>query len=152
LFPGFENSTSLEELALTVTDVDAATISFDDARYSGGAPRLYVAQNGVIGTLTGQNLVAEWGTGEFEINPGRKTRVRAVWPDTDAVNGITVTLRQQQRRGDVGQTKSGSNLQKSGRIPLQSNGRYFNMTLKIDDPDWTYAQSVEFEQSMGALR
>jgi len=152
LFPGFENSITLEALAAVETDLDAATISFDDPRYSGGAPRLYVVQDGKIGTLTGPNMVAEMVTGEFEINPERRTRARAVWPDTDANSGLRVALLMKQRRGGAGTVKVGSNLQTSGRIPLQANGRYCNMTVRIEDPSWTYIQGVEFEQRAGGVR
>lgn len=152
LFAGFENSITLEQLAVDVPDLDAATISFDDPRYSGGAPRFYVVQNGQVGTMTGPNLPALIEMEDIEPNQGRRTRVRAVWPDIDADAGVTVTLRQRQRRGDAGMDKVGSNLQASGRIALEANGRYFDMKVEIDDPDWTYAQGIELEQSAGAIR
>jgi hypothetical protein len=152
IFAGFENSTDLETLAATVTDLDAATISFDDPRYSGGAPRLYAVQNGEVGNFAGANMTARFVTGEVEPSKGRKTRVRAVWPDTDATGGVTVKLNAQQRRGDTGTLKTASVMQPSGRMALQANGRYFECTMQIADSDWSYVQGFEFEANAGAVR
>lgn len=152
IFAGFENSIGLEEYAALYSNIDTAPFSLDDPRFRGGAPRLYVVQGGKVGTLTGANLRATFRTGDVEPNPGRRTRVRAVWPDTDATAGITISLTQQQQRGNPGITRTSGALQESGRMPLQANGRYFECTITIDDPAWSYVQGFEFEQNVGALR
>ena len=152
IFAGFENSTDIDTLGATVTDIDAVTIDIDDPSYSGGAPRLYAVQNGEIGNFTGANMIPKFVTGEVEPYPGRKTRVRAVWPDTDATAGVTVTLKVQQRRGDTGALKTASVMQPSGRMALQANGRYFECTVEINDNDWSYVQGFEFEANAGAVR
>ena len=152
LFAGFENSTDLDSLAAIYPDLDAMPISLDDPRWSGGAPRFYVVQNGQIGVLVGANMVARITTGEFPPNGVRTTRMRAVWPDTDAITGVTCQVTQAQRRGDRGQDRAASNMQASGRIPIQANGKYLTFDWTIDNPDWTYIDGFEIEQSAGGLR
>lgn len=151
-FSGFENSTDLDSLTATYPDLDAMPYTLDDPRFSGGAPRFYVVQDGQIGTLSGANMVATLESGEFAPSKNNTTRLRAVWPETDATAGITVTVRQSQRRGDGGQLRTGSNLQASGRIPLQANGKFFALKVEIDDPSWTYIDALTLEANAGGLR
>lgn len=152
IFAGFENSTDLDALAVLYPDLDAMPYTLDDPRWSGGAPRLYVVQNGQVGSLTGANMAAEMVGGEFAPSKNNLTRLRAVWPETDAIAGITVTVTQKQRKGDGGQVKSASNLQTSGRIPLQARGKFMSFKVAIDDPDWTYIDALTLEASAGGLR
>lgn len=152
LFAGFENSTDLDSLDALYPDLDAMPYTLDDPRFSGGAPRLYVVQDGEIGTLTGDKLVADIETGEAAPFDGKVTRLRAIWPETDAVAGVTVSVNQAQRRGDTGQVRSASNMQASGRMPLQANGKYMTVRVEIDDQDWSYIEGFVFEASPGGLR
>lgn len=152
IFAGFENSTDLDTLAGTYPDLDAMPYTLDDPRWSGGAPRLYIVQDGQVGTLTGGNLVASFQTGDLEPAQGRNYRTRAMWPETDAIAGVTFSIREKQRRGDGGAVRTGSNMQTSGRIPLRANGKYYEMTVAINDPDWTYIDAVTFEGNAGGIR
>jgi hypothetical protein len=79
-------------------------------------------------------------------------RFRAIWPDTDAVAGITATVRTAQRQGDTVETRTGANLQASGRIPLQHRGKFVNVGVSIADNDWSYINGAVIEASAGALR
>lgn len=151
IFSGFENSLTLEEVAAIYTNLDTMTLSLDDPRFSGGAPRLYFVQGGEVGVMGGANLPARFTIGEAMIGP-KNWRNRAVWPETDASDGITVTLTEKQRLGDAGVARTGSNLQASGRIPLRANGKYFVADIRVDDPDWTYFNAIELEGSPGGLR
>lgn len=152
LFPGFENSTDLDALAALYPDLDAMPFSLDDPRFSGGAPKLYLVQNGQIGVLTGPNMVARITTGEFVPSGGRTTRLRALWPETDAIAGISCVVTESQRRGDGGKLRTGGNLQASGRIPLQANGKYMAFDWTINNPDWSYIDGFVMEAGAGGLR
>lgn len=152
VFSGFLNSTDMDTLALTYSDLDAMTISLDDPRWTGGAPRFYVVQNGEVGVLTGFNLPALLTSGQFAPSGNQTTRLRAIWPETDATAGITVSVQQSQRRGDTGSTRTGSSLQASGRIPVQAKGKFYALSVAIDDPDWTYIDALTLEMSAGGLR
>lgn len=152
-FPGFENSTDLDTLAATYPDLDAMTISLDDPRWSGGAPRFYIVQDGELGALAaGTNMTARITTGEFAPSDTRITRLRALWPSTDATAGVSCTITQAPRRGDTGTTRTGGDMQASGRIPLRSNGKFMVFDWTIDDDDWTYIDGFEMEASAGGFR
>lgn len=153
IFSGFENSQTLEEVSTANPDLDAMTLSLDDPRFRGGAPTLYIVQNGVLGVLAGATLLtAEFETAQFPMFGARGARFRAIWPDTDAVAGITATVRTAQRQGDTITTRTGTSLQASGRIPLQHRGKFVNIGLTIADNDWSYANGVVIEASPGAMR
>ena len=153
VFAGFENSQTLEQVSTANPDIDAMTISLDDPRFKGGAPTLYVVQSGVLGVLASPTLLtADMETAQFPMFGPRGARVRAVWPDTDAVAGITATVRTAQRQGDAVQTLTGTNLQASGRIPLQHRGKFLNVGVRIADNDWSYINGAVIEADAGAMR
>lgn len=152
IFAGFENSQTLEEVSVDYPDLDAMPYSLDDPRFQGGAPRLYVVQSGQVGVLAGANLIPTFKTAQFAAYGDNLGRVRAVWPDTDATEGVTVTVEAVQRRGDAPRVVSGSNMQDSGRIPLQTRGKYVTVAVRIDNPDWSYCNGVMIEASRGGMR
>ena len=152
IFSGFENSVDLDTLSGLYSDLDAMPYTLDDPRWSGGAPRLYVVQDGEVGTLTGVNMPATFEGGRFMPNDGLVTRLRAVWPETDATDGIAVKVTQAQRRGDPGNVRTGSNMQASGRIPLQARGKWMALNVSIDGPNWDYIDALVLEQSAGGMR
>lgn len=152
IFAGFENSQTLEEIAATYTNLDTMPFSLDDPRFSGGAPRLYFVQSGQVGTLGGPNLIARFETGNIGFEQGRTWRNRAIWPETDAIEGITITMREKQRLGDVGVVRSAGAMQDSGRMALRANGKTFIMSIAVNSPDWTYFNAVEFEGELGGKR
>jgi hypothetical protein len=153
IFAGFENSQSLEEVAVTYPDLDAMGPSLDDPRFKGGAPSLYVVSGGVLGVLAGTTLLqAEFETAQFPLFGAQGARIRALWPDTDATAGVTVTVKASQRQGDLPVTRVSSNLQASGRIPLQHRGKFLSMGLQIANNDWSYINGMVIEADAGAMR
>lgn len=152
LFPGFETSISLDELSNLYPELDRMPFSLDDPRFSGGSPRMYFVQNGKVGALGGAMLPAEFQTGQFAPADPKKLRIAAIWPETDATIGMTVTINGVQRRGDEDATRITSALQDSGRMPVQMNARYVTVNIKIADPDWTYIDGFEIEGSPGGDR
>ena len=153
VFSGFENSQSLEEVSVTYPNIDTMPFSLDDPRFKGGAPSLYVVQGGAVGVLASPTLLAaDLETAQFPLFGMQGARMRAVWPDTDATAGITVSVRTAQRQGDPPVTRTGSSLQSSGRIPLQHRGKFLNMRVQIANNDWTYANGVVLEADPGAMR
>lgn len=151
-FSGFENSIDLDTLAGLYSDLDAMPYTLDDPRWSGGAPRMYFVQDNEVGTLTGVNMVARFVSGRFMVNDNLNTRLRAVWPEGDATSGITVKVAQAQRRGDPGLYRTGSNMQASGRMPLQARGKWMAFDVTVNNPNWTYMDALLLEQSAGGVR
>jgi len=152
IFAGFENSQTLEEVAVTYPDIDAMPFSLDDPRFRGGAPRLYVVQGGEVGVLGGANLPATLKTAQFPPYGDAVARLRAVWPDTDATDGMTATVEVVQRRGDMPAVRASSALQESGRMPLLARGKNMTVQLRIDSSDWSYANGLTLEADPGGLR
>lgn len=152
IFSGFENSQTLEEVSATYPNIDTMPFSLDDPRFQGGSPRLYVVQSGQVGVLSAANLPAAFKTGQFAPYGDSVARLRAVWPDTDAVSGVTVTVEASQRRGDAQRTEVSGDMQESGRVPLQSRGKHMTVAVQIDNPSWSYCNGVTLEASRGGLR
>jgi hypothetical protein len=151
---GFTTSTGLETLAVTHTDLDAMTISLDDARWSGGHPRLYFFDaERKIGTLTGDTLAAQFKMAFAELITGQRATVSAVRPITDATEGVTVILDARARLGDAQNTVSHGTILPSGVIPIRSSGRYHAPTLQFDaGTEWSYARGLEIECQPGGTR
>ena len=151
LFAGFENSTDLDSLTATYPDLDAMPFTLDDPRWSGGAPRFYLVQEGQVGTLGGGNLTASFTAENVQLGK-HNVRIHGAWPETDATAGVVLSITEKQRRGDGGRVRSGSNMQTSGRIPIRVNGKFLDVTMTVNNPDWTYIEGVTFEATAGGVR
>lgn len=151
ILAGFDTSITLENMAVTETDLDAMTVSLDDARWSGGDPRLYLFnEDDEGGTLTGDNLQAVFELPLVEIVPGKRSRIRNVVPVCDAVSGLTVELAVRQRFGDAASTVTATNLLANGHMPIRAAGRHVAPKLTIAaGVDWTFAYGLELELSAG---
>ncbi len=153
IFPGFTSSTDLDTLAVTYPDPDAMTISLDDPRWAGGNPRLYVVQGGVVGTFNGATLAATLEFSFAELVQGRTTRIRAIRPVTDCLDGQTITVDHRARLGDDPAIKTASSLRDSGIMPIRATGRYSKPKWSFAaGSEWTYAQGLEFEYEAGGER
>lgn len=150
IFPGYTNSTSLEALAVSSPNIDALTISLDDARWEGGAPRLYAVRDRQIGSLTGATLKAEFQGSFMQLAGNGVCRVRSLRPITDATAGHSMTLNMRSRMGDDGRSVNASSIRDSGVMPIRCSGRYTQPYWSIDaEQAWTFAQGfeVDFEQA-----
>jgi hypothetical protein len=152
IFAGFENSQTLEEVSVEFPNIDTMPFSLDDPRFRGGAPTLYIVQDGKVGVLAGDNLPAELETAQFPVFGERGGRLRAIWPDTDAISGVTVRASMSQRQGDLPLTRSAGNMQASGRIPLQGRGKQAKIGVQINAPDWNFINGVTLEVTPGGVR
>ena len=153
VFSGFTSSTDLETLAVTYPDLDAMTISLDDPRWSGGAPRLYAVSAGIVGTFTGASLTAEFEFSFAELAKGRYARISSVRPVGDAVTGLTLTLDARARLGDAANVRTSTDLRASGVLPLRTSGRYVKPDLMIAAGTvWGYMNALDFEYEAGGER
>ena len=155
LFPGFTTSISLDDFAsIGITNLDAATISLDDPRYSGGNPRLYMVSNdNKVGTLTGPNIAASFVSSNYELIPGLQSRVRGIRPVWAGQSGITLGVTARARLGDTGTSKTTDNYRSTGIMPIRAKGRRHSFTIDIDaGTSWDYFQSLEVEFEKGGRR
>lgn len=148
LFPGFTTSISLDDFAtIGITNLDTATVSLDDPRYSGGNPRLYLVSIGdKVGTLTGSKLAAEIELGNNELIPGQQARLRGIRPIWAGQGGISLTVTGRARLGDTGTEKSTSTYRTTGMMPVRVKGRRHSVKINIAaGTDWDYIQGLEME-------
>lgn len=153
-FSGYETSLTLEEVSALYPDLDAMLLSLDDPSFSGGDPRLYfVDQAGQIGALSGPNLAADMRIGWVAPFDTQVAKVRAAWPVTDAVAGVTVTIDARQRVGDPEGPHAEAAMQASGRVPLRCRGRWLAMgQTHAAGSEWTYTKGLELEAEPGGVR
>jgi hypothetical protein len=158
IFPGFTTSFTTDDLAsLGFTDVDDVGLGellVDDARWSGGAPRLYFFDlERKAGTLTGDTLAADFELGYNELAPTRQARMRAIRPITDAISGMTARVNAKQRIGDPNDIFTTATLRPSGVMAVRSKGRYHKPQITVDaGTDWTYFQALDIEFEQGGIR
>lgn len=152
VFAGFTSSETLEAVSATYSNLDTMPYSLDDPRFSGGNPRLYAVQNGVIGTFAGSNLEAAFGLPFGEPTPGRRARVRSLRPIGD-MTAATATLDCRARIGDAPNVIAASSLRASGAMPVRAAGRYVKPRLTIPaGTTWSYAQGLELETEAAGER
>jgi hypothetical protein len=153
LMSGYTSSLTLEDVSALYSDLDATPYSLDSPRFSGGSPRLYVFDgDNKIATFTGDNLVVTITPAFFEPIKGRRARITAVRPITDATEGVTVTIDHRQRLGDNRVATSADSIRDSGIMPLRCSGKYVQPETVINDNDWSFINGFELEYSGGGIR
>lgn len=154
LFAGYESSVTLEELAVTYPDLDTMPYSLDDPRFQGGDPRLYVVTPAnEIGALSGPSLEASMALGWVAPAEPNIARVRAVWPISDAIEGVTVNMDARQQMGGGQDITIASYMQPSGRAPLRARGKYLAITVThAAGTLWSYSQGFDLEYEPGGAR
>ena len=153
-FAGYDSSETLESVAAVYTDIDTMPYSLDDPRFQGGDPRLFVVNvNDEIGALSGPSLKATLALGWIAPADPNVSRVRSVWPISDAADNVTVTIDARQQMGwPINVTVSGG-LQSSGRAALRCRGKYLAVTVEhAAGSSWSYSQGIDLEYEPGGLR
>jgi hypothetical protein len=147
LMSGYTSSESLEVVALKYPDIDTMPFSLDDTRFSGGTPRLYaVDATNALGTLTGDNLEARFRPALSEVSPGRRVKLRNLWPITDATTGIAIEVDHRQRRGDKENITNAMDIRTSGVMNVLCTGRYMRTVQTIAAGTvWSYTNGLTFE-------
>lgn len=153
IFSGYTSSIGLEALAVLYPDLDAMSISLDDARFAGGTPRLFGVAAEELCTFTGGTLAAVLEYSFQEFTPGRVARLRAIRPVGDVVEGQSFTVDCRARLGDAANVTTASAIRDSGIMPVRCSGRYMKPRWSMDqDADWSFVQSAEFEVEAGGER
>lgn len=147
VFGGFTANTSLDALdAIYPSGLDSIPVSLDSPLFAGGNPLLLIADaTGVVGALSGGNQAAEFVIAPMEIEPGRRVRLRAARPVSDAVNA-TVRVDARARAGDTEAVTTSGSVRDNGSVPLRANGRHIGVTHQIPaGEDWSYALAIDLE-------
>ena len=103
-----------------------------------------VGADGTVGTLSGATMAATITHGWVEPIKGKRTRLRAAWLISDAVDGVTASVDARQRLGDTVNARSNGAMQPSGRIPLRISGRVMQPSFTIAAGTvWTHAEGFD---------
>jgi hypothetical protein len=159
LFSGVTKALSVDEQDLLVgapdDNIDQAGLdSFDNPRFKGGAPLLYVFNAAdELGAFGGAPMAAKFTGTDLELFRGSRACLRSARPDCDAVTGTTIGFEARQRLGDAAATSSFTQLTTSGDMPVRVSGRYLRPTFEIvAGTPWNYAKGIEFTGEPGAGR
>ncbi len=154
IFSGYESSLTLEQVSALYSNIDTMPYSLDDPRFSGGDPRLYfVGSEQTVGALAGTNMAATLRHGWFAPFKIDVARVRAIWPLSDATDGVTVKVDARQRMGDDTDEGEATAMQPSGRCPVRKRGRFLQVEVgHAAGSEWTYSQGFELEAEAGGRR
>ena len=157
IFAGATGGMSVDEDEAVTGDTDtdfAGLASFDDARFQGGDPRLYVFKTDfTLGAFTGTPMAATFTGNDLELFTGRRANIRAVRPEIDAASGMTVTLATRQTLAGSATNYSTTTLQASGDMPIRASGRYLRPTVALAaGTAWSHARGLEFMGAPGGGR
>jgi hypothetical protein len=150
IFTGFTSNISIDALDAIYGNLDAVTVSLDDASLAGGNPLLLVANaSSAVGSLTGSTMAATLQIANVEPVPGKRARIRALRPVTDAQD-MSVTVDARLHSGDAENVISAGVMRGNGKMPIRANGRYNTITQTIAAGEaWSYAQGIEIEFEPG---
>lgn len=149
---GITASVTLDEIAAIYPSIEDVTPNLDDAFWRGGAPLLLLFKNDDIGYTfsSGDNLEATWRFCKIEPAPGLTSTIRNTRPQTDAVDGITITDDTSFRQGDAPTSTSSADLRNSGDVPLRATGQYHQFQVRIAaGTAWNYCSGLEVDGTPG---
>lgn len=151
VFAGYTSSIDTDGTGVTNIDSDP-TVTLDDPKWSGGAPRLFVVQSGQIGTLEGSPLQARIWMGFVEPVKDRVARLRAFRPVGD-MKAASCILDARQRLGDAENLRTCGALRASGIMPVRASGKYVATRLTIPaGHGWSYLRAFEYSLEAGGAR
>lgn len=150
IFTGYTSGVSLDALDAIYGNLDAITISLDDASLAGGNPLLLIANNAnELGSLTGDNLEAALRLNNIEPTPGRRSRIRNLRLVSDTTSA-SATVDARMREGDEEGVVSAATMRTNGKLPIRANGRYNTVEVVIPAAaTWSNIQGCEIEYEAG---
>lgn len=158
VFSGVTRSILLDEqdpdYGVVDDDLDGAALpSFDDPKFKGGFPRLYILTSDGMGALTGAPMAATFTGADIELVKGRRANLRLARPDIDATGGVSLTLEGKQRLGDAYDTSTASAMVSSGDMPCRHSARYTRPVWLVNaGTAWSYFKGAEYIGAAGAGR
>lgn len=152
IFGGVTRNISIDEQDYLVgapdDNIDAPDlVTLDDPSFKGGDPRLYVFDGTyALGAFTGSPMAATLELGDIEPIKGARANVRECRIETDAVEGITLTLAHKERLGDAAVNDNYTAITASGDMPVRTSGRYVGPKVQIAaGTDWNHVQAIELK-------
>jgi hypothetical protein len=152
VFAGFSANVSLEGLDILYPGGLETMPSLDDPAFAGGDPLLLVVtSDGTVNVLLGDNLPATFETAQIEPMGSDYAKITNTRPMTDA-DEMTISLASRAKQSGEAVVVSTTDVRGIGNMPLRANGRTHQVTLAIDDAEWSYVQGIELEYGPGGSR
>lgn len=153
LSTGINASVSLEGLDTSYpSGIDSIPYSLDDPIFQGGDPLLTLVKNDNVVYALGSssNLQATLGFPITEPFKGRNTRVRRARLDSDAIDGVTLSIGYAGRIGDSFSSVSANTITSTGYIPIRVTEQFLRPRIDIAaGTTWSFAKGISFDQSPG---
>jgi hypothetical protein len=142
---------TLEGLDAVNTSIDALTPSLDSRVWTGGAMTLAgFDSNHKLNTFSGTPMAAMVDTGEYELNPGRKTKIQGVRPLVDG-QAASVQIRIRNALGDAPSFGSSIVADTTGFCPFRTEARYASVRMTTSG-SFNFIQGAEVYHEPGPMR
>jgi len=150
---GMSAGVTLDSLdAAYPSGLDSIPYSLDDPIFAGGDPMItFVKTDRIIYSFGGATtLEGVLQFAKIEPQKGRNARIRRARLDSDATDGVTLTVDYSARLGDAQSTVSTTTLTTQGYMPIRATGRFIQSTVTLTtSATWTYAQGLALDLAPG---
>jgi hypothetical protein len=149
---GQTSETTLEDIAVLYPAIEDVPVSFDDPAWRGGDPMVLVAKTDFkLHTFGGADaMAAVFRMPRIEPFKGRGTYVRNARVDTDALDGVTLSIDTSARLGNTQDRTQSTDLRANGDMPIRCYGRYVQPQVDIAAAtDWTYVNGLDVAATAG---
>jgi len=142
---------TLEGLDAVSTNLDTLTPSLDSRTWTGGAMTLVgFDSNHKLNTFSGTAMAATVDTGEYELNPGRRTKIIGVRPLVDG-QAATVQIRTRNALSDTAGFTASLTADSTGICPFRDNSRYQSIRMTTSG-NFNFIQGAEVYHEPGGMR
>lgn len=140
---------ALEDLDSIASSIEDLTITMDSRVYQGGTQAFAaIDADSKLAYFEGDPLAATIETGNYQLVPGRRSRVLWSRPIIEGSGGssCTVQVGRRQRLADEPSWTGESAMQTSGRCPLNAGGFYHRFRVNIPaEADWSHTQGMDVD-------
>lgn len=155
IFASLSEGYTMDGLDAVNNNLDLITPNLDSRIWTGGASYLSAFNTShVLSTFTGTALDATIETGEMELNPGGKTRLKEIKPmiEGTSIANITVQIGTRDEGGDSVTWSGIITNNNAGNYPCRTNANYHRLRTIITN-GFDFAQGVQaLEQTPGGKR
>jgi len=142
---------TLDQLDTVSTSLDALGASLDSRTWTGGAMTLAgFDTNHKLNTFSGTAMSATVDTGEYELNPARKTKIIGVRPLVDG-QAASCQIRYRQALADSPSFTGTLQADATGLCPFRNEARYQSIRLTTSG-NFNFIQGAEIYHSPGGIR
>ena len=150
LISSFGLNYTLEDLDAIYSSIDAMTSSLDSAQFKGGRPVLMMYDGShMLGSLSGANAAATFVDCRREFVEGRRSRLMAVRPLTNA-SSASVLVYGRNAISDTDTLTTYTTRTASGVYRTREAWNLMQVGVQIPaNADWTYAQGIDADVALG---